>query len=90
MVVYQIGIVMVYIIKKWTKASVQVVYYIPDYLNLVNEFIWMTEDRQPDYPRIKEFLNYWDKNIDGPIKEVFIHDHEDCKIRTVDRRYTLN
>ena len=81
---------MVYIIKKWTKASVQVIYYIPDYLNLVNEFIWQTEDRQPDYPRIKQFLNYWDKNIDGPIKEVYIHDHQDEKIRVVDRRYTLN
>ena len=28
-----------------------------------------TRDQQPDYPRIEEFLDYWDKNIDGPIKE---------------------
>jgi len=55
---------MVYILKKWTTASVQVVYYMPDYLNLVNEFIWQTKDRQPDYPRIGRFLDHWDKNID--------------------------
>ena len=59
---------MVYILKKWTTASVQVVYYIPDYLNLVNEFIWQKKDRQPDYPWIGEFLDHWDKNIEGPIK----------------------
>ena len=65
---------MAYIIKKWTTASVQVVYYIPDYLNLINEFIWQTRDQQPDYPRINQFLDYWDKNIDGPVKEAFIYD----------------
>ena len=73
---------MVYILKKWTTASVQVVYYIPDYLNLVNEFIWQTKDRQPDYPRIGEFLDHWDKNIDGPIKEAYIYDHEEEKNAT--------
>ena len=81
---------MTYIIKKWTTASVQVVYYIPDYLNLVNEFIWQTRDQQPDYPRIEEFLDYWDKNIDGPIKEAFIHDHEKEKIRVVNRVFKIN
>ena len=81
---------MVYIIKKWTTATVQVVYYIPDHLSLVNEFMWQTEDQIPEYPRITEFLDYWDKNIDGPIKEVFIHDHEENNIRVVDRRYKFN
>ncbi len=62
----------------------------PDYLNLVNEFIWQTRDQQPDYPRIEEFLDYWDKNIDGPIKEAFIHDHEQEKIRVVNRVFKIN
>ena len=81
---------MVYILEKWTVASVQVVYYIPDYLSIVNEFVWQTEDQRPKYPRINEFLDYWDKNIDGPIKEVYIHDHDDVKIRHVNRRYKMN
>ena len=62
----------------------------PDYLNLVNDFIWQTRDQQPDYPRIEEFLDYWDKNIDGPIKEAFIHDHEQEKIRVVNRVFKIN
>ena len=62
----------------------------PDYLNLVNEFIWQTRDQLPDYPRIERFLEYWDQNIDGPIKEVFIHDHEKNNIRVVDRTYKFN
>ena len=78
------------ILKKWTVASVQVVYYITDYMNLVNEFIWQTEDQLPEYPRITRFLDYWDKNIDGPIKEVYIYDHEEAKVKHVDRKYKIN
>jgi len=78
------------ILKKWTVASVQVVYYIPDYMSLVNEFVWQTEDQLPEYPRITRFLDYWDKNIDGPIKEVYIYDHEEAKVRHVDRKYKIN
>ena len=62
----------------------------PDYLNLVNEFIWQTRDQLPDYPRIERFLEYWDKNIDGPIKEVFIHDQDQKNFRVVDRTYKFN
>jgi len=62
----------------------------PDYLNIVNEFIWQTKDQKPDYPRIEQFLDYWDKNIDGPIKEAFIHDHDEQKIRVVNRVFKMN
>ena len=81
---------MAYILHKWTVATVQVVYYIPDYLSIVQEFIWQTEDQLPEYPRITKFLNYWDKNIDGPIKEVYIYDQDQSNIRRVDRRFKIN
>ena len=78
------------ILKKWTTATVQVVYYMPDHLHLVQEFMWQTEDQRPDYPRIDKFLTYWDRHIDVPIKEVYIYDHEKHNVRIVDRRYKLN
>ena len=77
-------------IKKWTVATVQVVYYIPDYVHIVNEFMWQTEDTLPEYPRISKFLDYWDKNIDGPIKEVYIYDQGISRVRVVDRRLKIN
>ena len=78
------------IINKWTLATVQVIYYVPDYLHIINEFSWQTKDQLPEYPRIKRFLDYWDKNIDGPIKDVYIHDHEEEKIKYVDRLFKIN
>ena len=56
----------------------------------MNEFLWQTDDQRPDFPRIGRFLNYWDKFIDGPIKEVYIYDHEEHNVRVVDRRYKIN
>ena len=81
---------MAHIIEKWTVASVQVIYYIPDFPHIVNEFMWQTDDQRPDFPRIGRFLNYWDRYIDGPIKEVYIYDHEKHNVRVVDRRYKIN
>ena len=79
-----------YIIEKWTIASVQVIYHLPDHIHILNEFVWQTEDRRPKFPRIGKFLEYWNKNIEGPIKEVYIYDHEKHDIRQIDKRYILN
>ena len=81
---------MVVYIRKWTLATVQVIYHIPDHIHILNEFSWQTKDRLPEYPRIHEFLDYWDKHIDGPIIEAYIYDHDESKIRHVDRRYKFN
>ena len=77
-------------IRRWTLATVQVIYHIPDHIHILNEFSWQTKDRVPEYPRIHEFLDYWDKHIDGPIKEAYIYDHEESKVRHVDRRFKFN
>ena len=77
-------------IRRWTLATVQVIYHIPDHIHILNEFSWQTKDRLPEYTRIHEFLDYWDKHIDGPIKEAYIYDHDESKIRHVDRRFKFN
>ena len=77
-------------IRRWTLATVQVIYHIPDHIHILNEFSWQTKDRLPEYPRIHEFLDYWDKHIDGPIKEAYIYDHDESKIRHVNRRFKFN
>jgi uncharacterized protein Usg len=51
---------------------VKVLYYIPDYTHLLQEFFFQTEDIVPDIPRVHYFLNYWKENIDAIIKEVSI------------------
>lgn len=53
-------------------VSLQIYYYIPDHVSLINEFMWQTEDIIPELPRINQFLVFWKENIDAVIKEILI------------------
>lgn len=54
-------------------ATVEVLYWMPDYQNILQEFIWQTADIRPEFPRVHKFLNYWHDNIDAVISEVNIY-----------------
>lgn len=51
-------------------VTVQVYYWMPDYNNIIQEFLWQTLDISPHYFRVHRFLNFWHKNIDAIIQEV--------------------
>ena len=55
-------------------VTIKVLYFIPDYTTLLNEFIWQTIDVRPRYPRVHRFLDYWHREIDAVIKEIIIYD----------------
>ena len=63
---------------------VNVNYFLPDYVNLVQEFIWQTEDYVPKLPRVHKFLNYWHKEIDAVINEVSISYNDEFEMRYTD------
>ena len=53
-------------------TTVEVTYRMPDYLSILQEFIWQTMDKPPEYPRVHVFLTYWEAHIEGPIYSVKI------------------
>ena len=58
-----------------TIVTINVLYWMPDYTHILQEFIWQTSDVRPEYPRVHRFLNYWHDNIDAVISEVNIADN---------------
>ena len=58
------------ILSRKVLVSLRVFYYMPDYRDLIQEFMWQTVDVKPKYPRVNRFLNYWKDNIEAVIKEV--------------------
>ena len=65
-----------FIIKRKTLITLNVYYWLPDYENLIQQFMWQTMDVKPKYPRVHKFLNYWHNNIDAIINEVQISESE--------------
>ena len=61
------------IILKNTIVTVNVLYWMPDYQNILQQFIWQTDDVRPEYPRVHKFLNYWHDNIEAVIEEIEIY-----------------
>lgn len=63
---------------------VNVLYWMPDYNNILQQFMWSTEDVVPEYPRVKKFLNFWHENIEAVISEVQIANSQTRSYRSVD------
>ena len=55
--------------------TLNILYWMPDYEHILQQFIWQTLDVRPEYPRVHRFLNYWHDNIEAVISEVNIADN---------------
>ena len=64
------------ILRRKSIVTVDILYWMPDYNNVLQEFVWQTSDIIPEYPRVHRFLNYWQENIEAVISEVRIADSE--------------
>jgi uncharacterized protein Usg len=52
-------------------------YRMPDHRNVLNSFLWQDFDLAPDYPRLFRFIEFWQKDIEGPLHSVrFNHRRE--------------
>jgi len=60
----------VILLRKKELVTVQVLYWMPDYNNILQEFLWQTLDVSPHLYRVHRFLNFWHHNIDAIIEEV--------------------
>lgn len=74
---------MIWVRKKYL-VLVDILYWMPDYNNVLQEFIWETDDYIPKLPRVNNFLNYWHKEIDAVINEVQISYGDEPKIQYTD------
>ena len=57
-------------------VTVDILYWMPDYTNVLQEFVWQTSDIVPGYPRVHRFLIYWKENIEAVISKVRVADAE--------------
>ncbi len=48
----------------------EITYRLPDYPDLLQEFIWQDLDIRPKFPVLNKFLAFWDANLEGKIFRV--------------------
>jgi uncharacterized protein Usg len=53
-------------------TTAEILYRMPDNLELLQTFIWQTLDVAPEFPVIHRFLDFWQREIEGPLHSVRI------------------
>jgi len=51
-------------------TTAEIIYRMPDYLDVLQSYIWQEYDRAPEFPELHHFLDFWERNLDGPIHQV--------------------
>ena len=51
-------------------TTIKVIYFLPDYDHILQEFVFQQYDILPEYPKLKKFIRFWRKNIEAEIHRV--------------------
>lgn len=53
-------------------TTARILYHMPDYEALLQEFIWQEYDLAPKFPALHKFLMFWTQEIEGRIHSVYV------------------
>ncbi|MEM9050254.1 MAG: usg protein [Pseudomonadota bacterium] len=50
--------------------TAQIYYRMPDNQSLLQSFLWQEYDLAPAFPKLRKFLDFWQRELDGPLHSV--------------------
>jgi uncharacterized protein Usg len=51
-------------------ATAEILYRLPDHPGLLQTYVWQDYDIAPKYPVLSRFLDFWMRELEGPIHSV--------------------
>ena len=51
-------------------TTAEILYHLPDHPAVLQSYIWQEMDLAPDYPTLRRFLDFWKREIEGPLHSV--------------------
>jgi uncharacterized protein Usg len=57
-------------LKGFSLTTAEILYRLPDHASLLQTFVWQDYDLFPKLPKLNKFLDYWARNLDGPLHSV--------------------
>lgn len=58
--------------KDYRLTTAKIIYHLPDYRDLLQEYIWQDYDLAPQFPVLTKFLDFWTREIDGKLHSVYV------------------
>ena len=53
-------------------TTAEILYRLPDHPSLLQSFLWQEYDVHPRFPRLRTFLDFWTRNLDGKLFSVTV------------------
>ena len=61
-------------LKGYGLTTAEFTYHMPDYSHVLNTYVWQDYDLAPDHERLFKFVEFWQRELDGPLHSVrFTH-----------------
>ncbi|WP_211869924.1 usg protein [Neoroseomonas terrae] len=57
-------------IPDWRMTTAELLYHLPDHPHVLQAFLWQKVDLAPAFPELSRFLDFWRREIDGPLHSV--------------------
>ncbi len=51
-------------------TTAEILYRMPDHPGLLQSYIWQELDLAPQFPELRRFLAFWQRELDGPVHSV--------------------
>jgi len=51
-------------------TTAEILYHMPDHPHLLQSFVWQDYDIGPQFPVLTQFVEFWEKNLDGRLHSV--------------------
>lgn len=53
-------------------TTAEITYHMPDHPDLLQTFVWQDLDLAPEFPILRQFLEFWRDNLEGELHSVVI------------------
>ncbi len=51
-------------------TTARILYRLPDHPALLQTYVWQDYDLAPDFPELNRFLDFWKREIEGPLHSI--------------------
>ncbi len=56
----------------YSLTTAEILYRMPDAPSLLQTYVWQEYDLAPKFPKLRKFLDFWERELDGPLHSVRI------------------
>lgn len=77
----------------YSLTTAEILYRLPDHPSLLQSFVWQEYDIHPRFPRLKNFLDFWSRNLEGKLYRITVAHRRlitPAEVRLIDGDYRLN